>query len=340
MDAPTLLFIDMVTPRPYHPGQVAGCGGTEMTMVTLAEGLAASGEIKVVVEQHNRFEGEDYVGKATYTHLGQCKQAKWVVCLRDPRVMVDARKRFPNSKIYLFSHDLADRNLGLCFRAGSFELSQCIANICVSQWHRTQTIETLKPWGYTGQFKTRFIYNPLDENVTYQKTEYDKNKLIWLASPHKGLARAYEVFKQLVRINPDFRLYVTNPGYMESSYTDDPAIKDRTIVLGTIPHAEAIEHLRSSLCLFYPNYVFPETFGKIMAEANAVGTPVITHPLGASHEVLDSHPAQRVNCKDTEEVVKRVLDWHGGARPIVRGRPEFKISAVVNEWKRLLQDVR
>jgi glycosyltransferase involved in cell wall biosynthesis len=340
---PTLLFIDAVCPRPYDPSNInvpGGVGGTEQTMVDLAEGLAETGLFNVVVEQHNRLEGEEYAGKAKYASYGSTPKAKWVVVLRDPRPMVKARERFRDSKIYLYSHDLADRNLGLCLEAGFFSHSGCIANICVSQWHRSQTIETLKPFGYSGQFRVRTIYNPLSHDVVRTGESYDPNKLVWLASPHKGLARAYEIFKCLVRINPDFRLYVTNPGYMESQYTDDKEIKDRTIVLGTIPHSEAISHLSNALCLFYPNTVFPETFGKIMAEANAVGTPVITSPLGAAKEVLDSHPEQVMDCRDTEGVVKRIMKWYGGARPIVRGNPKFKLSNVVQEWVRLLNDIR
>lgn len=337
----TLLFIDPCCPRPYDPSNInvpGGVGGTEQTMVTLAEGLAD--HFNVIVEQHNRLEGEDYHGKALYTAVGTTKQARWVVVLRDPRPMDYARERFRDARIYLYSHDLADRNLGVCFNAGFFERSQCVANICVSQWHRAQTIEALKPFGYTGQFKIKYIYNPLSEDVVLTKEPYDKNKLIWLASPHKGLSRAYEIFKQLVRLNPDFRLYVTNPGYVENQYTDEKSIKERTVVLGTIPHKEAIQHLQQSLCLFYPNTVFPETFGKIMAEANAVGCPVITSSIGASREVLDSHPSQIVNCRDTEAVIKRVMSWYNGERPIVRGKAEFTLPRVINEWIKLLKELR
>lgn len=309
-------------------------------MVDLAEALGATGLFNVVVEAHNRMEGEDYVGQATYTYSGATKAARWVVVLRDPRPLLDARARFKNSKLYLYSHDLADRNLGLCYSMGIFKDSGCITNICVSQWHRTQTIETLKVFGYEGEFKTKYIYNPLSTNVVLTKEPYDRNKLMWLASPHKGLAQAYEIFKYLIKLNPEFRLYVTNPGYMESLYTDEPAIKERTVVLGTLPHDEAIQHLRQSLCLFYPNTVFPETFGKIMAESNAVGTPVLTHPIGASREVIDSHPSQLLDCRNPEVVVKRVMEWYGGARPFVRGNPRFNINRVVADWKALLYDLR
>ncbi len=340
---PTLLFIDVTTPRHYDPSNInvpGGVGGTEQTVVTLAEGLGATGLFNVVVEQHNKLESETYVGRATYTSIGSCKEAKYVVVLRDPRPMVAARERFPNAKIYLYSHDLADRNLGLCYSAGFFRDAGCSANICVSSWHKNQSVEVLKQSGYHGEFRSTFIYNPLSEDVVRTNEPYDKNKLVWLASPHKGLAKAYEIFKDLVRINPEFRLYVTNPGYMETQYTDVKEIKDRTVVLGTLPHHDAIQHLRNSLCLFYPNTVFPETFGKILAESNAVGIPVITSPIGAAREVLDTHPEQVADCRDTETVVRRIMKWHSGARPIVRGNPKFKLFNVVNEWTKLLKELR
>jgi glycosyltransferase involved in cell wall biosynthesis len=340
MDKDTVLFVDVTTPRPYDPSTIEGkgLGGTEQTMVCLAEGLASQGRFNVVVEQHNR---EDvHVAKATYANPGFTQKARWVITLRDPRPMLALKERFPHAKLYLWSHDLADRNLGVLFSTGVFAHSGCIANICVSNWHKSQTIETLKAFGYTGGFKNKVIYNPLSDDVVPTKEPYDKNKLMWLASPHKGLARAYDIFKCLIRINPNFRLYVTNPGYMEDSYANDPDVKSRTIVLGTLPHREAITHVRNSLCLFYPNVVFPETFGKIMAEANAVHTPVLTSPIGASYEILDKHPGQIVDCRDTEKVVKRVMSWYGGERPIVRGNPKFKLSAVIKEWEILLDELR
>lgn len=336
MDAPVLLFIDPVCPREYDPRNIEqpGIGGTEKTMVLLAEGLAKTGII-VVIEQHNR--KEDYVSSITYTGRFEGKNPKWVVVLRDPNALINARKRFPHSKIYLFSHDVAGKFLTNAYTTGVFRESRCTANVCVSQWHRIQTVEALKSVGYHGEFRCRSIYNPISNELTKDDTEYDKNKLMWLASPQKGLDRAYQIFKVLLGLNPNFKLYVTNPGYMGDQLADE-TIKENVINLGTIPHNKVIQHLRSSLCLFYPNSVFPETFGKIMAEANSVGTPVLTSPIGASREVLDSHPDQIVDCRDTEVVTRRVLKWYDGARPIVRGRPQFKLSNVVRDWTNLLND--
>lgn len=336
----TVLFFDVTCPKPYDPETLKGScqGGTESTMTRLAEGLASLGQFNVVIEQHNRV--DDYQGKALYTSPGKTEKAKWVVVLRDPRPMVELRKRFPLSKIYLYSHDLADRNLGLLYADGVFKKAGCLANICVSDWHRTQTIDTLRAYGFKGEFKIRKIYNPLAEEAVPTKELYDRNKLVWLSSPHKGLHRAYELFGGLLRLNPNFRLYVTNPGYCETLYTDNPAIRERTVVLGSIPHKEALAHIRNALCLFYPNTVFPETFGMVLSESNASGTPVLSHPIGAVREVLDSAPGQVVDCRDDEKVFRRIMEWYEGARPIVMGRPQFKLHRVVQEWVRLLQDIR
>jgi glycosyltransferase involved in cell wall biosynthesis len=337
----TLLFIDVTTPRPYDPSTIdgKGVGGTEQTVIQIAEGLGKTGLFNVIVEQHNRLKEETYQGKAAYSSLGSSLVAHWVIVLRDPRAMIEARKRFPNAKIFLWSHDVATRYFGVMYSEGNFKDSGCLANLCVSQWHRNQTIEVLKAFGYTGEFRIRVMFNPLSEDAVYKREDYDKNKLMWLASPHKGLDRAYSIFKYLIKLNPLFKLYITNPGYLEDQLPNEE-IEQNVVILGTIPHEEAINHLRTSLCLFYPNTSFPETFGKILAEANAVGTPVVTSPIGAAREVLDSHPDQIADCTNTALVVERVMKWWDGCRPTVRGQPKFKLNVVLNEWIRLLHDIR
>lgn len=330
----TLLFIDPCCPRSYDPASLdgPGIGGTEHTVVCLAEGL--SEHFNVVVEQHCR--KESYAGRARYTGPGICSSARFVVVLREAGHLINARERFPDSKVYLWSHDLTGRHIGEHFRAGTFEATHCVANVCVSHWHRSQTIEALKPWGYTGQFRIKTIYNPLSANVVKRDSGYDKNKLMWMASPHKGLDRALELFKILKAINKEFEFYVTNPGYLKDATSQQEGVT----ILGTRSHDSVIQQVGHSLCLFYPNTVFPETFGKILAEANAMGTPVLTHPLGAVREVLDSHPAQILDCRNTEAVVKRVMSWYEGVRPTVSGNPKFKLSNVVQDWVRLLHDLR
>lgn len=94
--------------------------------------------------------------------------------------------------------------------------------------------------------------------------------------------------------------------------------------------------MRSSLCLFYLNPLFPETFGLALAESNAVGTPVLAHPLGAVPEViLDDR--QIINAYHLEKVVERLMLWHKGARPVVKVNENFRIERVIAHWQKLLK---
>lgn len=318
-----ILFIDGLCPHPYSSTHNVGNGGTEGTVVKIAEALAASG-LEVAVEQHNRTEAE-----GRYLPLGTVKEAKHVIALRTAKTAISSKERFNRAKVYLWTHDLAGTDLG----HGVPELIKGNVDVlCVSNYHRNQTIEVIRNFGYTGQFRTHMVYNPIPNDTAPDNTLVNKNKLIFTASPHKGIVRTLSIFKNLLTFNPKFKLYITNPGYLPDVKTD----YDNVVVLGSLPHKEVLQHVRESLCLFYMNDVFPETFGLIMAEANAVGTPYLTHNLGAAAEVAD-HPAQIIDTRSNKAVIDRVMNWHNGERPIVRGRDEFKLSNVIKTWYKLLK---
>jgi len=82
------------------------------------------------------------------------------------------------------------------------------------------------------------------------------------------------------------------------------------------------------------NRVFAETFGLVLAESNAVGTPVLTHPLGAAPEVLGT-AEQLIDTTDVEAVIQRIMAWRDGQRPVVKANPAFYLSNVANEWLKL-----
>ena len=311
----SVLFIDRVAPRPYtlETLRTEGLGGTEATVLRVIKGLGA--HMSVAHDHTDRVE-IDF-------------KANHIVCLRDPQTLIEARMRFPNAKLWLWCHDLAGRELGLALPL----LKELAAGlICVSDYHRTQTSEVLRSFGYTGEFPIRRIYNPIDEDLKPNATEYDKNKLVWFSSPHKGLENAIQIFRNLKSFNPDFKLYVANPGYFPSAVLEEPGV----VNLGALPHHSVIEHVRTALCSFLPNNIFPETFGLVFAESNAVGTPVIAHAHGAAREVLD-HPSEVMDCRDVVTVIDRVMAWHSGERPIVRANPEFRTTRVVQEWLKVLK---
>lgn len=303
-------------------------GGTEATVLRVSETLAGKSLHSVYIEQHNRTNPEAWA-----VPLGYVQTASSVICLRSPISLINARKRFPNAKLYLWCHDLPNAALGQCL--GVIEETKADL-ICVSNWHRASTVDVLRAFGYTGQFKIKVIYNPIDDNLKPDSTPVDRNKLVWLSSPHKGVEYAIDLFRSLKEFNKDFSFYVLNPGYADSRAAL-VGVGDLGIHwVGASPHNAGIEHLRSSLCLFYPGNNFPETFGLVFAEANAVGTPVIAHRHGAATEILD-HPSETLDCHNRKSVIDRVMKWYNGERPIVRGKPQFRLSNVIKQWEELLK---
>ncbi len=325
----SILFIDKVCPKQYDQTTLGGPnqGGTESTVTKIALGLRSSGLFNVSVEQHNRTEANDL-----FIPLGVTQKADYVIVLRDPYSVIEARRRFPNNKIYLWSHDLATQQLGQALQV--LIDNRIEANITTSQFHKTQTIERLKSHGYNGQFATQMVYSPIDDDLRPDNTPYDPNQLCFISSPHKGLEYALQVFSNLLNFNPDFKLMVANPGYFADRAVQQPGV----VVQGSLPHGRVIDLLRGSLCLFYPNLVFPETFGLVMAEANAVGTPVLAHAIGASYEVCDIPAIEVIDCSQPKPVIDQVMNWYKYGRPTVRGKSQFRLANVLKTWiKEILQ---
>lgn len=326
----SLLFIDAVCNKPYDPRVLkeAPLGGTEATVIRVIEGLNALG-LDASCEQHNR-QTPDETG-SYWPMNSSVDRHDLVVCLRDPKSLIEARKRFKDSKLVLWTHDLANRDFGALI---STIIETKAEVVCVSEFHKTQTLDVLKVHGYTGQFKVHRIYNPIADDLFPDHTiPYDPNKLVFFSSPHKGLEYAINTFNILRSFHSDFKLYIANPGYLLTRPIKEPNVVD----LGPLPHHEVLNHARTSLCTYYPNTVFPETFGLVYAESNAIGTPVVTHRLGASSEVLD-HPSQFVNCFNKKELIDRVLSWHNGSRPNVHGGKLFRLSRVLRDWRKLLDN--
>lgn len=314
----SILFYDGVTPHPYTYDDLATkpMGGTEATVARVMHELGK--EFTVAAIQRNGNQEIDFHPKA-------------VITLRDAGHYVANRARWPRAKHYLWIHDHVD---GL-YREHLYKHLLPIKNaevIAVSDYHKHNFQQRLMDIVVANKINVTRIYNPLAEYCVKDGTPTDKNKLVFFSSPHKGGQYMYELFLMINRIDPDMRLVIGNPGYLPLSGIED----DKNItVLGSLPHKEMIDHVRSALCLFYPNKVFPETFGLVMAEANAVGVPVLAHPLAAANEIL-SHPKERIDVRDYKAVVDRVLAWKNGDRPTVKANPAFKLETVIKEWKKLL----
>ena len=131
-----------------------------------------------------------------------------------------------------------------------------------------------------------------------------------------------------------------------------------------MPYTRIIPAVRTALCTFAPNFIFPETFGLVYAESKAVGTPVLTHDIGAATEVLDDpalilpvtraqrlyerlavmrrRPDLLMRLADRAGVfdayAERISAWRAGARPPVGPDPRFRLTTVAEQWRSMLSD--
>jgi hypothetical protein len=84
------------------------------------------------------------------------------------------------------------------------------------------------------------------------------------------------------------------------------------------------------------NDKYPETFGIVHAECNAVGTPFLSYPLGATRELAD-HNQEIVNdMKSNKDVIERLILWKKTARPKVRCLNAVRMDRVLGQWLELL----
>jgi len=364
-----VLFFDPGCPAPYSRRTLeqAALGGTEATVVRIAEALDAQ------VMQHNRTERDGRYRSGSLstgeTSLPPGKDIEHLIILRDPRAVEPLCARFPGARPYLWLHDLVrpGSKRGRRLEAAAGTLARLgVTLVCVSDFQRAQAQGVLERAGIATRVRTVTIYNPIEDDLMPNGAAVDPDKLVFLSSPNKGLRFALDAFEAVRHALPGMRLCVGSPGY--KSFRDAgvraPAdAKSGIQWLGPLPHARVVTEMRSALCVFYPNFVLPETFGLVFAEANAVGTPVLTHDCGAAAEVLADHeqllpvpPAARRYERMArllpralrpmlaaraergglfEPYVERVRAWRS-ARPRPGADPRFRLAAVAERWRALL----
>lgn len=324
-----ILFIDTVSPYFYDSSTLdtQGLGGTEATVIRVSEALGLAG-FKVGVINH-KLERE-HIGHNVYflplSYL-QTVKAKYVVGIRSLKYVPN----FAGSLKFVWHHDLVHKDM---LESVPALIKHDIQVIGVSKWHQHHITDSICNRDETLNPIVKYVYNPVQDNIFVPRgisIDYDKNKLVWLSSPHKGLTNAIESFRRLKAVseNPKFELHVFNPGYLPTDYIDEPGLK----IYGSVPPSTIWEHASTSLCVFYPSE-WKETFGLIAAEANAVRCPVAAYEQAGLVEVLT--PTQLVTLKDEKALIDKVISWYSGNRPNVYGNKKFKLSEVTLDWIRIL----
>jgi phosphatidylinositol alpha-mannosyltransferase len=109
--------------------------------------------------------------------------------------------------------------------------------------------------------------------------------------PRKGFAVLLAAFTELARRRPGVRLLVAGPGEPAELLDDVPArLREQIVFLGLIPEQDKPRMLRSVHVYAAPN-IGGESFGMILTEAMAAGTPVVASDMDAFRRVLDGGKA-------------------------------------------------
>ena len=322
-----LRFIDACAPRPYCDlGDMHGLGGTEATLIRIAKALAR--DMSVTVEQAARQATETRDGVMFLPIDLKRSSGRVIVVINSWKVALLVRKHNPAARICVWQHVVPGRHN----RAMVTALAAAQIDImCVSHSHAKQVRSLIG----ADMVRVSAILNPIADDLHPDQTQRDPDLLFFASSPHKGLDQVAARFTELRQAIPSLRLELADPGYLAwGNGTMPPGV----VQLGTLTHAQVIAKMRRALCLFYPQTRFAETFGLVIAEANAVGCPALVHGgLGANDEVV-SDRAQCIDATDPAQIMARLLAWRRD-KPTITLKPEFRFSAVLRQWQAILDPI-
>ena len=149
--------------------------------------------------------------------------------------------------------------------------------------------------------------------------------------PRKGFSILQDAFVKLATERRDLRLLVLGPGDPEEILSAVPAdIGERMTFLGMASDAVKAQMLRSVDIYVAPN-TGGESFGMILTEAMAAGTPVLASDLDAFRRVLDNGTAGRLfPVGDAEGLAAGAADMLDDAD--LRARLVARADAVVADY--------
>ncbi|MHA6346884.1 glycosyltransferase [Roseivivax sp. CAU 1761] len=325
-------LVDPCCPAPYAMASLdgRGLGGTEATVLRVFGGLAGAAD--TIHYQHGR--GHPACdGTLRFAPLEIAlhreRLADTIVVINSWKVARRLRRLNPEARILVWLHNIPgrhNRRMGQELAAAGIEV------LTVSDSQRRRLVTFLREQSETLP-RVLTVANPIEDSLRPDATRRDPDRLFFASAPHKGLAEVFDRFEAMRAHFPGLRLRIADPGYMSWPLRRPP---EGAEILGPLPRAQVIDEMRRALCLFYPQTTFAETFGLVIAEANAVGCPAILHRgLGANDEVASS-AEQVFDTTDDAQLADRLRRWRELA-PAVAARDEFRLPRVLDRWREVLR---
>lgn len=321
-------LVDPMCPKGYCPVDLRNgvLGGTEATVMRVSSALSDAVEFLHFQNARTDTDRGQAGALRPLRDLERMGKVDAVIVINSWKVALKLRKQHPEAPIFLWLHVFPGKHNR---RMGGPLRDAGITVVCVSESHAR--------WmrAFLGDGPTPRIthaHNPIADHLRPDATPRDRNLLLFASSPHKGLKEVFAHFDALRRDLPELTLAVADPGYLR---WDTGPVPQGVIALGSLRHDAMIRAMRRSLCLFYPQTSFAETFGLVLAEANAVGTPVLAQRgLGANDEVVTG-PGQLIECSKTAGVRDRIETWRDQF-PEISTNAGFRLQAVRRRWLDLL----
>lgn len=333
-----VLFCDHSHPQAYDFDslQNKAIGGTESSLLRLAKILTDNGhQVSIWQQARNHAITQQQIHFIGPDGLVEMKSPDRIVVLRKDKQLKYWQNQYPKASTYLWLHTYKKPEFAL---KRLFKHNKKATFIGNSETHKKHLDKTLHHSLLAQLFnliagtkiKVSYGYNPVPKPQLTTIPKRQPNKLLFLSAPNKGLPQVLKHFEQVKKTLPDMQLFIANPGYRE----DQPQSQAGVHYLGALPQAELWQHLAESLCVFYPQNSFAETFGLIYVEANALGTPVLAHDIGSAREIL--HPANPTIATDNSQAVIKTLQQWQEKLPAVNYRTEFADEAIYKQWSQLL----
>lgn len=332
----TVIFLDNTYPTPYQVSTLDehAIGGTESSIVKTAVILSKIYNVFVAQKSRKQANQESEYLKFIAKDEMYVIKADFIIVLRKYPLLKKLKERFPKAKLYLWIHTYKN-NEYIFKRSGLAKTNTTI--ICNSKTHSNDIDRLLnktflgKLWSvFTKQTKVTYCYNPVSKAIDID-SKRDNNKLLFFSSPNKGLTQIIKTFNEINKKLPDLRLYIANPGYKADIEIEQ---NSNIIILGSLPRIEMMDHVSQSLCVFYPQDSFAETFGLIYAEANSYGTPVLAHDIGSAREILDVNNVL-IDATITNEIIATIKSWQINF-PKVSYNTRLSDIKILEQWHSLL----
>ena len=156
----------------------------------------------------------------------------------------------------------------------------------------------------------------------------------------KGLAVLLEALPELVRLVPDVRLLVAGPGDADDVRAAVPrSLRDRVELLGRVSDEDKPRVFASGHVYCAPN-THGESFGIVLVEAMAAGTPVVASDLEAFRRVLrDGEAGVLVPVRDPGALARALGDLLHDEDRRVRLAAAARATVETYDWARVTAQV-